>query len=117
MLDELLSPFLSEKGRTSLTDFLKGVERYIDPSGLFGAPDEIGKSGLEALAAINEADLMKGRRLYQFALAMADCAARGKEFLTPNVSPELGVALSKIAWTLRDPMNGASRGWQRVRSR
>ena len=45
---------------------------------------------------------MKGRRLYQFALAMADCAAQGTEFLTPNVAPELGVALSKIARTLRE---------------
>ncbi len=34
-----------------------------DVAGLFGAPDEIGKSGLEALPTINKGDLLKGRRL------------------------------------------------------
>lgn len=101
-LNQLVSPFLSEKGRIGLTDFLKGIERYIDPSGLFGARDEIGKSGLKALSASTEGDLMKGCRLYQFAVAMADWAERGNEFLPPNVSPELGELLSKIARTLRD---------------
>ena len=102
VVDQRLSPFLSEKGRAILADFFKGVEPHIDLAGLFGAPDEIGESGLEALAAINEGDLMKGRRLYQFALAMADCAARGNEFLPPTVTPALGEALSKIARTLSE---------------
>jgi hypothetical protein len=57
---------------------------------------------LEELAKINERDLEKGRRLYQFALAMADFGARGGEFLSPNVAPGLSEALSKIARTLRD---------------
>jgi hypothetical protein len=102
VLDQLLSPFLSEKGGAILADFLKGVGPYIDLAGLFGAPDEIGRSGLEALAAINEGDLMKGRRLYQFALSMADCAGRGEEFLPSDLAPQLGEAFSKTARTLRD---------------
>jgi hypothetical protein len=101
-LDQLLSPFLSEKGRASLTDFLKGVDRNIDPAGLFGAPDEIGKSGLEALTAAGDGDLMKGRRLYQFANAMADCATRGSEFFPLSVGPAPDEAFSKIAHTLRE---------------
>jgi hypothetical protein len=99
VLDELLSPFLSEKGRAILADFLKGVEPYIAPAGLFGAPDEIGKSELDALSAVNEEDLMKGRRLYQFAVAMADCAARGNEFLPPNIPPAFA---SRTNRTLRE---------------
>ena len=102
VLDELLSPLLSEKGRAILADFLKGVERYVDAAGLFGNPDEIEKSGLEALAAVKEADLMKGRRLYQFVLAMADCAARGTEFLPPDIPPAFGEAASKTNRTLRE---------------
>ena len=45
---------------------------------------------------------MKGRRLYQFALAMADCAARGGDFLPPNIPPALGEGLFKTAHTLRE---------------
>jgi hypothetical protein len=101
-LDQLVSPFLSEKGRAIFANVLKGAEPYVDVAGLFGAPDEIGKSGLKALAAVNQADLIKGRRLYQFGLAMADCASRGNEFLPPNLSPALGEALSKTARTLRE---------------
>ena len=101
LLDRLVSPYLSEKGRAFLADFLKGVEPYIDVAGLFGAADEIEKSGLEAFAAIGEADLMKGRRLYQFALAMFDCAARGGEFLPPDIPPAFGEAITKAARTLR----------------
>lgn len=101
LLDRLVSPHLSEKGRAFLADVLKGVEPYIDVAGLFGAADEIEKSGLEAFAAIGEADLMKGRRLYQFALAMFNCADRVVEFLPPDLSSE-GEAISKAARTLRD---------------
>ena len=101
-LDALVSPYLSEQGQAIFAVFLSGLEPYVDVAGLFGAPDEIGESGLEALAAISEGDLMKGRRLYQFALAMADCAGRGAEFLPPTVTPALGEALSKTARTLRE---------------
>ena len=108
-LDALVSPCLSEQGQAIFAVFSSGLEPYVDVAGLFGAPDEIGESGLHTLAAINEADLMKGLRLYQFALAMADCAAQGTEFLTPNVAPELGVALSQDSpRTLREFLtNGA----------
>jgi hypothetical protein len=102
LLSQLASPFLSAKGQAIFADLLKGLEPYVDVAGVFGARDEIGESGLEALAAINEGDLMKGRRLYQFVLAMADCAARGNEFLPPTITPALGEALSKIARTLND---------------
>ena len=102
MLHQLVSPFLSEKGQASLTDFLKGVEQYVDPSGLFGARDEIGKSGLKALTATTEGDRMKGRRLYQFAVAIADSASRGSEFLPSDIPPAFGEAASKTARTLRE---------------
>jgi hypothetical protein len=102
VIDQRVSPFLSEKGRAIVADLSKAVEPHVNLAGLFGASDEIGKSGLEDLAAINEGDLIKGGRLYQFALAMADCAARGNEFLRPTVTPALGEALSKIARTLRE---------------
>jgi hypothetical protein len=102
VLDQLVSPYLSEKGQVFLADFLKGVEPYVDVAGLFGAPDEIGKSGLEALAVITEGDLMKGRRLYQFVLAMAAWGARGSEFLPPDIPSVMGEALSKIDRTLRE---------------
>ena len=102
MLDQLVSPFLSEKGQANLADFLKSVERYVDPSGLFGARDEIGKSGLKALAAANEGDLLKGRRLYQFALAMADTASRVSEFLPSDIPAAFGEAASKTARTLHE---------------
>ena len=97
------SPFryLSEKGRASGADFLKGREPYVDVAGLFGAPDEIEKNGLKAFAAIGEVDLMKGRRLYQFGVAMFDSADRGVEFLPPDLSSE-GEALSNAARTLRE---------------
>jgi hypothetical protein len=101
-LDAVISPYLSEQGRAIFAVFLSTLEPYVDVAGLFGAPDEIEKSGLEALRAVKEGDLTKGRRAYQFALAMADCAARGNEFLPPNVPPALGEALSKIARTLRE---------------
>jgi hypothetical protein len=101
-LDALVSLYLSEQGQAIFAVFLSSLEPYVDVAGLFGAPDEIEKSGLEALASINEGDLTKGRRLYQFALAMADCAARGSEFFPPDVAPASGEALSKIARTLRD---------------
>jgi hypothetical protein len=45
---------------------------------------------------------MKGRRLYQFMLAMADCAARSGEFLPADVSLQSGEAFSKTARSLRD---------------
>jgi hypothetical protein len=102
VLDGMLSPFLSENGRATFTELLKGVERYVDPSGLFGARDEIERSGLEALAATSQGDLLKGRRLYEFALAMADCAARGNEFLPAEFGPAPGEAFAKIARSLRE---------------
>jgi hypothetical protein len=70
----LVSPFLSESGKSVLQTFLKSVEPYVDTAGLFGNPEEIGESGLEAFAGINEGHLKKGRRLYQFVRSMADCA-------------------------------------------
>jgi hypothetical protein len=100
-IEELASPFLSDKGQAILAGFLRDLEPYVAVAGLFGDPQEIERSGLKALDAINGGDLMKGRRLYQFALAMADCAARGNEFLPPNISPALGEALAKTARTLR----------------
>ena len=66
------------------------------------SPDEIGKSGLKALAAIGEVDLMKGRRLYQFVVAMFDCAARGGEFLPSDIPPAFSEAITKAARTLRE---------------
>ncbi len=101
-LETHVSPFASEKGREVLSEFLRGLEPYVATAGLFGNPDEIEKSGLEALATIGEGDLLKGRRFYQFVLAMADCGARGGEFLPPEVDPALSTALSKIARTLND---------------
>jgi hypothetical protein len=101
-LETRISPFASEKGREVVSEFLHGLEPYVATAGLFGNPDEIEKSGLEALATIGEGDLLKGRRFYQFALAMADCGARGGEFLPPDVEPALSEALSKIARSLRD---------------
>ena len=41
------------------------------------------------------------RHRRQLRVAMADCAARGNEFLLTNVGPALGKAHSKIATTLR----------------
>jgi hypothetical protein len=101
-LDELISQFASDKGRGTFEDLLQSLQPYITVAGLFGNPDEIERSGLEVLAAINAGDLIKGRRLYQFALAMADFGARGGEFLPSTVLSGLGEALSKIARTLRD---------------
>ncbi len=102
VLGQIMSPYLSDKGRESVADYLKGVEAYVDVAGMFGAPDEIGRSGLKTLAGSNEGDLMKGRRLYQFALAMFDCAARGGEFLPPDIPPAFGEAITKAARTLCD---------------
>jgi hypothetical protein len=101
-LNELISQFASEKGRGVLSDFLQGLEPYVAVAGLFGNPDEIEGSGLEVFATINEGDLLIGRRFYQFALAIADCATRGSEFLRPNIPSAQGEALSKIARTLRE---------------
>jgi hypothetical protein len=101
-LETVISPFASEKGREVLSEFLRGLEPYVATGGLFGNPDEIENSGLEALATIGAGDLLKGRRFYQFALAMADCGARGGEFLPQDVAPELPKALSKIARSLRN---------------
>jgi hypothetical protein len=100
-LETHISPFASEKGREVLSEFLLGLEPYVATAGLFGNPDEIEKSGLEALATIGEGDLLKGRRFYQFVLAMADCGARGGEFLPPEVGPALSKALCKMARSLR----------------
>jgi hypothetical protein len=101
-LDYLASPFLSERGKSALETFLKSIEPYVDTAGLFGNPEEIGKSGLEAFIGINEGHLMKGRRLYQFALAMADCAARAEEFFPPDLALQLGEVFSKTARSLRE---------------
>jgi hypothetical protein len=101
-LDHLVSPFLSERGKSVLETFLKSIEPYVDTAGLFGNPEEIGESGLEGFAGINEGHLMKGRRLYQFALAMADWAGRGEEFLPSALALQLGEAFSKTARSLRD---------------
>jgi hypothetical protein len=60
------------------------------------------ESGLEAFAGVNEGHLMKGRRLYQFALAMADCAGRGEEFFPQDLALQLGEVFSKTARSLRD---------------
>jgi hypothetical protein len=68
MLDQLVSPLLSEGGKIFFQTSLGSLEPYIDTSGLLGNPDEIEKSGLEAFAAVNKEHLAKGRRLYQFAL-------------------------------------------------
>jgi hypothetical protein len=102
MLDQLVSPLLSESGKGVFQIFLKSVEPYIDTSGLFGNPDEIEKSSLEAFAAVNKEHLTKGRRLYQFALSMADCAGRGEEFFPPDVALQLGEVFSKTARSLRE---------------
>ena len=99
--DGVVSQFASDSGREALSDFLRG-DPYVAVAGLFGNPDEIERSGSDALAAVKVGDLEKGRRLYQFGLAMADCAARGNEFLPPNDPPALGEALSKAARTLRE---------------
>jgi hypothetical protein len=101
-LETRISPFASEKGREVLSEFLRGLESYVATTGLFGNPDEIEKSGLEALATIGADDLLKGRRFYQFILAMADFGARGGEFLPPEAGSALSQALSKILRSLRD---------------
>ena len=101
-LDHLVSPFLSESGKSVLETFLKSVEPYVGTAGLFGDPEEIGESGLEAFAGINEGHLTKGRRLYQFVLAMADCAGRGEEFLPSDLALQLGEAFSKTARSLHE---------------
>jgi hypothetical protein len=100
--DQLVSPLLSESGKGVFQIFLRSVEPYVDTSGLLGNPDEIEKSGLGAFAAVNREHLVKGRRLYQFALSMADCAGRGEEFFPPDLSLQLGEIFSKIARSLRD---------------
>jgi hypothetical protein len=103
LLEARISPFVSESGLKIVSEFLRGLEPYVATTGLFGSPDEIEKSGLEVLATIGEGDLLKGRRFFQFALAMADCAARGGEFLPPDVAtPTLSEALSKISRSLHD---------------
>jgi hypothetical protein len=37
-LDTLVSPFLSERGKSALETFLKSIEPYVDTAGLFGNP-------------------------------------------------------------------------------
>jgi hypothetical protein len=101
-LEQLVSPFLSEGGGAAFQIFLMSIKPYIDSSGLLGNPDEIEKSGLEALAAVNKAHLIKGHRLHQFAVSMADCAERGEEFFPPDLSLQLGDVFSKIARSLRE---------------
>jgi hypothetical protein len=101
-LGALFPQFLFERGQAILADLLQGIEPYIATAGLFGNPDEIEKSGIEALATISEGDLLKGRLFYQFVISMADSASRGSEFLPPDIPPALGGAFSKIARTLRE---------------
>jgi hypothetical protein len=59
---------------------------------------------LEAFPDINEGHLMKGRRLYQFLLAMADWAGRGEEFLPQDLALQLGEVFSKTARSLREAL-------------
>ena len=68
----------------------------------FGNPDWIEGSGLELLDTVSAGDLLKARRVYQFALSMVDCASRSAEFLPPNISPVSSEGLSKIVRTLRE---------------
>jgi hypothetical protein len=100
-ISRIASPFLSEKGQAFFGDLLKSTGPYINVSGVFGDPDDIGKSGLEALSVITGPDLTKGRHLYQLALAMFDCMDRVVEFLPPDLTTA-GEAFSKTARTLRD---------------
>ena len=102
VLDQLVSPYLSDRSRSIYGDTLKNVEPYVNVAGLFGAPDEIEKSGLEAFASIGGADLLKGRRLYQFALAMFDAADRGIEFLPADMALALAEPASATNRTLRE---------------
>ena len=102
VLDQLVSPLLSENGSLFFQTFLRSVEPYIDTSGLLGNPEDIETSGLVAFAAVKKAHLIKGRRLYQFAVSMADCAGRGAEFFPPDLSLHYGDMLSKVARSLRD---------------
>jgi len=101
-LETLISPFASDKGRELLAEFLRGLEPYVETAGLFGNPDEIENSGLDALAKVSDGDLQKARRLYQLALAMADCASRSAEFLPPDFPPALREARPEIGRTLRE---------------
>jgi hypothetical protein len=98
----LTGSVLSGNQQSALKTFLKSIEPYVDTAGLFGNPEEIGESGLEAFTGINEEHLMKGRRLYKFALAMADCAARAEEFFPPDLALQLGEVFSKTARSLRE---------------
>ena len=91
-----------KKGREFCPNFYAAWNPTLPRPGYSGTQSEIEKSGLEALATIGEGDLLKGRRFYQFILAMADFATRGGEFLPPEVDPALSEALSKIARSLRD---------------
>jgi hypothetical protein len=101
-LEKLISPFASEKGQEVLAGFLRALEPYVAVSGLFGHREWIERSGLESLDKVSASDVLKARRFYQFALAMADSASRGSEFLPSDIPPALGEALSKIARTLRE---------------
>jgi hypothetical protein len=102
LLEELAAQYLSEKSQEALGSYWEQLEPYVVVAGLFGNPDEIERSGLEQLATISLSDVQKGRSLYQFFVSIADCAARGSEFLPPDVSPALNLALDKIARTLGD---------------
>ena len=117
LLETWISPLAPEKGREVLSDFLSSLEPYVATTGLFGNPDEIEKSGLEALATIGEGDLLRGRRFYQFALAMADCGTRGGEFIPRDVAPALPKASLRSLGHCVSPMNGASWDWRRARLR
>ena len=100
-VSQIASPFLSDKGQAFFEDLLKGAGPNINVAGVFGDPDDIEKSGLEALGLVRGPDLIKSCRLYRFALAMCDCIDRVVEFLPPDLTTT-GAAFSKTARTLRD---------------
>ena len=101
-LEKLIFPFASERGQDVLADFLRAIEPYVAATGIFGNPDWMEGSGLELLDTVSAGDLLKARRVYQFALSMVDCASRSAEFLPPNISPVSSEGLSKIVRTLRE---------------
>ena len=101
-LKELASQYLSADGQEALSAWVEWFEPHVAVAGIFGDPEEIEGSGLEEVRALTSDDLQQARKLYQFGVAMADCAARGGEFLPPNVFPALNQALYKIANTLAE---------------
>jgi hypothetical protein len=78
------------------------LRHLFEVSGLFGHPEWIEKSGLQALDKLDVSDILQARRFYQFALAMADCASASVEFLLTGIQPVSDKTLSKIARTLRE---------------